>query len=81
MAASLSLWRNARLVTLDDTRGWGIVDDGARTARTVGITDDADDVVAGLEEPGLLLQPLIAELLAVVGGDDHDGVAPLAETP
>ena len=29
MAALLSLWRNARLVTLDSSQGWGLVDDGA----------------------------------------------------
>ncbi len=38
-----------------------------------------DDVIARLEEAGLLDQTLVAELLAVVGGDDHDRVVPLTE--
>ena len=42
------------------------------------VADDADDVVARLEEPDLLHEALVAELLAVVGGDDDDGVVPLA---
>ncbi len=29
MSKRLSLWRNARLVTLDSARGWGLIDDGA----------------------------------------------------
>ena len=40
------------------------------------VADDADDRVARLEEAGLLDQALVAELLAVIGGDDDDRVRP-----
>ena len=45
------------------------------------IADDAQDVVARLEVAALLQEALVAQLLAVVGGDDDAGVLPHAEAP
>lgn len=42
------------------------------------VPDDAQDVVALLEEARLLDQAVVAELFAVVGGDEDEGVLPLA---
>lgn len=47
--------------------------------RAPWIVDDARDVVAALPVAELLHQPVIAEHLAMVGGDDHDRVVPHPE--
>lgn len=50
MSAPLHLWRNARLVTLDGPRGWGLIDDGALLAEgeTLRWVGRGADLSAGL---------------------------------
>ena len=53
-----------------------VIDSRSVARRKSWVTDDSQNVVALFEETELLLEPMIAELFGVIGGDDDDRVVP-----